>query len=113
MTDYLPKLLIIFALGFLFLPLFAEGAITIDNPLKAKNFTELLDAIINFIFYLALGIAPIMILVSGFYFVTATGDPEKIMTAKKIILWTLIGLLIVFSAKGLIKLFRDIFGAAP
>jgi len=50
-----------------------------------------------------------MIIVAGFYFITATGDPAKIDTAKKIILWTLIGLLVVISAKGLIALFKEIF----
>ena len=91
MKTYLPKLLTLLLLSSLFLPLLVEGVITIDNPLKAESFTELLDAIINFIFYLGVfGIAPIMIIVAGFYFITAAGDPEKIMTAKKMVLWVLI-----------------------
>ena len=109
MKIYLPKLLIILLLSSFFLPLISE-AITIPNPLEANSFTELLNAIIDFIFYLALGIAPIMIIVAGFFFITAQGDPEKINTAKRIILWVLIGLIIVLCAKGLIKLFGDIFG---
>ena len=102
------KALLIFLLILFFIPLISE-AVTIPNPLKAQNFTELLEAIINFIFYLSLGIAPIMIIVAGFYFITANGDLEKINTAKKIILWVSIGLIVVISAKGLIKLFEDIF----
>ncbi len=100
-------------LSFLLFPILVNGAgITIPNPLKAQSVTELLNTIIDFIFMLALGIAPIMIIVAGFFFITAMGEPEKIQTAKQIILWVLIGLLIVFCAKGIIKLFNEIFTAS-
>jgi hypothetical protein len=88
----------------------SNTGVEIENPLQWNSFAELLDAIINFLFYLAVGIAPIMIIVAGFYFVTAAGNPDKIETAKKIVLWALIGLLVVMSAKGLIALFGRIFG---
>jgi len=51
-----------------------------------------------------------MIIVAGYYFVTAAGDPEKIQTAKRIILWTLIGLLVLFCATGLIELLKTVIG---
>ena len=107
MYKYLSLVLLIVIL----VPLIVEAQIvTIDNPLAADNFAELIDAIINIIFYIAIAIAPIMFIVAGFYFVTAAGEPEKINTAKRIILWTFIGLLVVVSAKGLIMLFGEIFG---
>lgn len=105
MHKYLSLILLIV----IFTPLTVE-AVTIDNPLAADSFTELMDAIINIIFYLAIAVAPIMIIVAGFYFITAAGEPEKINTAKKMILWTLIGLLIVFLAKALIVFFGEMFG---
>ena len=74
---------------------------------------ELIDNIINVIFTLGLAIAPIMIIIAGYYFITAMGQPEKINTAKKIILWTLIGLLVLFSARGFILLFESAFPPAP
>jgi len=55
-------------------------------------------------------ITPIMILVAGFFFITAQGEPEKILKAKKIVLWSLIGLLVITSAKGLTALFAEIIG---
>ncbi len=102
------KLLIFLLIVVFLIPLTVEG-IEIENPLSYTSFTDLIYKIIDFLFYLALGIAPIMIIVAGFYFITATGDPQKIDTAKKIVLWTLIGLLVVISAKGLIALFEEIF----
>ena len=84
--------------------------VKIENPIKAENFWELMDALINIIFVLALGVAPIMFIVAGFYFIGAVGDPEKIRTAKKMVLYTLIGLLIIFCAKGLVALLGDALG---
>ncbi len=95
-------------LSSLLFPILANG-IEIENPLEYDSVTELLCKIIDVIFNLALGVAPIMIIVAGFYFVTAMGEPAKIQTAKQIILWALIGLLVVFCAKGFIQLFNDIF----
>jgi len=109
MKPFYSKLLIILLLTSLLIPILAKADIEIPNPLKAQNFIELLNTIIDFIFILSLGIAPIMIIISGFYFITAMGEPEKIATAKKIIIWALIGLLVVFCAKGLIELFQKVF----
>jgi len=106
MKIYLSKIVSVLLLAF---PL-TVLAVEIENPLGWDSFAGLLNAIINFLFYLAIGIAPIMIIVAGFYFVTAQGEPKQINTAKEIILWTLIGLLVVIGAKGLIALFGQIFG---
>jgi len=95
---------------FIFTPFLVVNAIEIENPLKHESFEELLNAIIDFIFYLAIVIAPIMITVAGFYFITAAGEVEKIERAKKIILWVMIGLLVVFCAKGLVSLFQRVVG---
>jgi len=105
MRKYLSLILLIA----IFIPLTVKG-VTIDNPLATDSFAELIDAIINIIFYLAIAIAPIIFIVAGFYFIAAAGEPEKILIAKKMILWTLIGLLVVMSAKGIIVLFGEIFG---
>lgn len=105
MHKYLSLILLIV----IFIPL-TVGAVTIDNPLASDSFADLIDAIINIIFMLAIAIAPIMFIVAGFYFITAAGEPEKIQIAKKMILWTLIGLLVVMSAKGIIMLFGEVFG---
>lgn len=86
------------------------GAVTIKNPLEVDTFWELLDRLIVFIFYLSMPIAVIMIIIAGYFFVIAAGDPAKITLAKQMILWTLIGLLVILCATGLIKLFGEIFG---
>ena len=111
MKNRLFKLLILLLLISFFIPLTAKGAvIEIENPLETNTFWGLIDSLIDFVFYLAIAIAPIMFLVAGFDFITAAGELEKINTAKKIILWALIGLLIVFLSKAFVELVGEIFG---
>ena len=95
--------------GFLFLNP-AGAAISFINPIRFKTFGELIGAIINFIFNIALVIAPIMFIISGFYFITAAGDPAKIKTAKDIIWYAVIGLVVVLLAKGLIQVLEQVIG---
>jgi len=83
------------------------GSVAIDNPLSYNTLKELGNHIINFIFQISLAVAPLMIIIGGFYLVTASGDPEKIKTGKKIILYTLIGFLIILSAKGIVNLLTE------
>lgn len=106
--------LIIFLLLSSFLvPLTVRGVIEIGNPLGAKTFDQLINSIIDFIYTISITIAPIMFIIAGFYFVTAAEDPKKIDTAKTIIKWTLIGLITVIIAKGLIIMLKDILGITP
>ncbi len=85
-------------------------AVTIKNPLKYATFDKLVEAIINFIFTISMVLAPLMIIVGAFYFVTAAGDIKRIETGKKIITYTLIGLTIVLLAKGLIAVLKQAIG---
>lgn len=87
-----------------------SGGIAICNPLNSCDFTELIDKIINFVFWVAVAIVPLMALIAGFYFVTAAGDPNKINTAKKILIYTAIGFVIILFAKGLISVLQQVLG---
>ena len=85
----------------------AQG-ITIQNPLDASSIEELIDSLINAIFWLAVVIVPLMIIIGALYYITSGGSPEKIKTAKNIILYAAIGFLIVLFAKGIISVIRDV-----
>lgn len=100
--------LVLFAVLAFLLPQ-VSGGVTFPNPLKYDTFQELVEAIIKFIFNLSLWIAPIMFIVAGFYYITASGDPEKVKTAKNILIYTAIGLIIVISARALVELFQSLF----
>lgn len=108
------KLLSILILFLLSLDPVLVSAIEFENPLGYDTFQELIYAIIDFLFNLSIPLASLMILVAGFYYITAAGKPERIQTAHKIILWTLIGFLIILSAKGTIWfLMEKVFKQTP
>ena len=69
-----------------------------------------LDNITDWLFAILLIIAAIAIIVAGYYFVTAQGDPEKTKTARSFVLYALIGVLVGIAAKGLVALVRRIAG---
>ena len=59
-----------------------SGSLCINNPLCADSFQALIDSLINAIFWLAIVIVPLMIIIGAIYYVTSGGSPEKIKTAK-------------------------------
>ncbi|KPJ73646.1 hypothetical protein AMJ48_00245 [Parcubacteria bacterium DG_74_1] len=87
----------------LFLPL-----LVITNPIKATSFGELVGGLLNFLWWITVALVPLMIVIAGFYFITAAGDPVKTEKAKGIILYTVIGFFIVLLARGLIELLQRI-----
>jgi len=82
----------------------------ICNPLNVDTFEELLDAVIGFIFWVGMALAPLMLIIAGFMFVTSGGSPEKVNNAKRLAVYTLIGLAVVIAAKGLIAVLKSILG---
>jgi hypothetical protein len=86
------------------------SAVEFQNPLEYETFGELIDAIIKFIFYIAVVVVPLMVIIGAFYILTAGGDPKKIGTGKNIIIYTLIGLAIIMLARGLIAMIESVIG---
>lgn len=79
------------------------AAIDFPNPLDYDTFEELIDAIVNFLFTIALVVAPVMVLIGAFTLMTAAGDPIKVKKANNIFIYTAIGLIIVMMGKGLVS----------
>ena len=96
------------------MPLFANAA---SYSLNYKNLLKLncdtIPACLELIFRaardIAFPIAVIFILWSGFLFVSAGGNPEKIKTARTTLLWAIIGLVVVTGAWTLSVAFKDSF----
>jgi len=86
------------------------GIIKIESPINATSFEALVGGIVNFLFYIALVLAPLMIIIGAIYLLTSGGDPKKLETGKNIIIYTLIGLGIILLAKGLIAVLKTIIG---
>ena len=84
-------------------------ALELINPLRdIETVQDLIEAITKFAFDIAIVLAPLMFIISGFFFVTAMGEPDKIKKARNIILYTFIGLIIVLVARGLVVLISEV-----
>lgn len=65
----------------------------IQNPIAgvADDIPQLITAILNFVLIIGVPIVALAIIYSGFLFVTAQGNSEKLTVAKKTLLYTLVG----------------------
>lgn len=70
------------------------------NPITGPD--GALTRVTQVVAYLAGITAIILLIVSGFMYITASGDSQKISAAKNTIIYALIGLLIVVFAQGII-----------
>lgn len=88
--------------------------ITLPNPLGTiSTIPALISAITGFLRDVAYWVAPIGIIVAAYYFLFSGGDSNKIKTARDILIWTLVGVLIVTAADLLMTIIRDALGVTP
>ncbi|MBI3442272.1 MAG: TrbC/VirB2 family protein [Candidatus Sungbacteria bacterium] len=81
----------------------ARADVTIENPLgqRTTSITDLVTSIIGQLTPVAVTIAVFAIIVVGFQFVFAAiqGEPGKIKDARKNLMWVLVGVGVIVSAK--------------
>src|SRR3989338_8554429 len=98
MPNFLSKISIAaFALILLAMPVFAQS---VDNPLLLQRLQDLAGIIAAAMQAIGGAVGVIMILVAAFYYMTASGDAEKIKTAHRLILWAVVGLAVLLIGRG-------------
>lgn len=80
----------------------------LSSPPQTINIADLGNRIVTILMQIATPLAIIMVIIAGYYFMTAQGDPNKIDIAKKIILWVIIGLAIALMAKALVNMVQGL-----
>jgi len=70
----------------------------IQNPISSGSFAELIKRIAQEIRPIAITFSVVFIIYSGFLFVTASGNQEKLKSAKTTFTWTIVGTAIVVGA---------------
>jgi hypothetical protein len=83
----------------------------IINPLEAKTFQGLLESLTGAIREIAIVIAGVMYVWAGVQLLTSQGKPEKVTSAKKLLWYTTIGLVIILIGSGFIDLIKSILEA--
>ena len=80
----------------------AAETITIPDPLQGREIIDIIDSVMSLLAMIGSGVAVIMIIWAGILYMTAGGGEEKIRTAKKTIMWAIIGVAILWSANFII-----------
>lgn len=75
--------------------------ITLDNPLgsKVNNLPSFIYMILDIVFQIGAVFAVLFLMYVGFLFVSARGDPEKLQTARRAFLWTVIGIALLLGGR--------------
>jgi hypothetical protein len=81
-----------------------------DYSGSGGDLAKLADKLANALIIIAIPIAVIMIIVAGIMYLTSGGDKGRVSTANRMLLWTLVGLAIIFIGKGFVYLVQDIIG---
>lgn len=71
---------------------------------------EVLGKITNWLLGILLAFAVFMIVLAGYHFVAAQGDPEKIKTARHFVLWAIVGIIVGVSSKAIVELVKEALG---
>ena len=98
-------LLVLILLGFLLLPLVGLAEATSSDEIDVM---AVLNRITNWLFTILVAVAGIAIVIAGYYFVTAAGNPEQVTKARNFILYALIGVIVALLGRGMIALVQTI-----
>lgn len=74
-----------------------------DNVSKERDLKELVIGWTNFILSVAALLAVVALVWAGFLYVTAVGDDGRMETAKKIVIWVFIGILLILAAYAIVN----------
>ena len=77
---------------------------------SAEAAKKILPNILAWVFGIFITLTALMIIISGLMFVTGGGNPEQIGKAKKTLLFSLIGLAVALTTRGLLYLVMSILG---
>ncbi len=102
---YIPALVFVFAAH-------PVAAITVNNPLRFATFCGLINAVAAAIFWIALSLGIVVIVYAGFLFMTSEGSPAKIQQAKNALLYAIIGIVVGVTARGIVAVVYNFFGAS-
>jgi magnesium-transporting ATPase (P-type) len=75
---------------------------------KASEAMAILPRVIDWIFGFLIAIVTLMIIISGYMFVTGGGNPDTIGKARNMLMYALVGLAVAVLSKGLIAIVQMI-----
>lgn len=80
---------------------------SIDNPIAADSFSELLALVLNIIIDIGTPIIILSIIFVGFNYVRAQGKPEAIKKSHEAFKWVMVGTAIVIGARVIVAIIES------
>ncbi len=84
------------------------GVLNTDTIQESFVFSKLIPFVITYSIRLAIGLSVIALIIGGYQYLTAYGDEEKHKNAQKTITYAVIGLIIVLTAFGIVKIITSL-----
>ena len=103
------KKIIIASLAFLMLfgfsfSVFAAVTNVPTNVTSISAVISIINTLANWVFSVLIALAVIMLLLAAFNWLTSAGNEEKISSARKMLIWALVGIAVALAAKGLVMI---------
>ena len=96
------KILASLTLGLLLVPMVALAQAPAGWGEGESTVTSTLDAVVDWLFYILIFAAVIVIILAAYNFLTAAGDPDKVSKARNYVVYALVALVVAFLARALI-----------
>ncbi len=84
------------------------GEITLANPLGSQSLADIVSAILSALFTISIPIVSIMVMVGGYYILTAAGNEENLKKGRQTITYAVIGFAVILLANGVVSLIRQL-----
>jgi hypothetical protein len=80
----------------------AQVTVNITNPIATSDFSVLVSNFLKWILSVAGALTLLMLITGGVFYITSSGNEQKIETAKKMIIWTILGLMLILASYSII-----------
>jgi len=84
-------------------PVSGGSGFNFEPPLGNLSVQDVIGRIIYAILGIVGSVALLMFIIGGFMWMTAAGDTERITKAKNILIWSILGLIVIFAAFGITR----------
>ena len=81
----------------------AEAATNLPNPLGTTDIREVIAQVIQAVLGIIGAVALVMFIYGGFMWLTAGGKSDRIQKGKDILIWSVIGLVVIFGSYALVN----------
>jgi len=102
------KILASLTLGLILLPMVALAQ---TPPSGSGAVVGTIQIVIDWLFYLLIFAAVVVIILAAYNFLTAAGDPDKVSKARNYIIYALIALIVAWVSRALVNMILERIGA--